>query len=101
MKIAMSEVSIAEARDTLTRLIQKAEAGETVHITRRGKPVAVLVSEADYARLKPRRPRQSFTEFLEKWRAEIAKHPEDAPRGDEFENVRNYEESPNRKIDFE
>ena len=39
----MTEVSIAEARDTLTRLIQRAEAGEPVHITRRGKPVAVLV----------------------------------------------------------
>ena len=66
----MTEVSIAEARDTLTRLIQRAEAGEPVHITRRGKPVAVLVSEEDYAKMQASpAQQQSLAEWLEEWRA--------------------------------
>jgi prevent-host-death family protein len=97
----MAEVSIAQARDTLTRLIQKAEAGEPVHITRRGKPVAVLVSEADYAKMTPQRPRQKFTEFLEQWWADIAAAgPDAAPRGNEFDDVRNKDDG-YRKIDLE
>jgi prevent-host-death family protein len=44
----MTETSIAEAKTQLTRLIQQAERGEAVHITRRGKPVAVLLSEDEY-----------------------------------------------------
>lgn len=38
----MSEHSIAEARAHLSALIDRALAGETVVITRRGKPVATL-----------------------------------------------------------
>ena len=36
-------VSLAEAKATLGALIDQAEAGESVHITRRGKPVARIV----------------------------------------------------------
>jgi antitoxin (DNA-binding transcriptional repressor) of toxin-antitoxin stability system len=35
----MSQVSIAEAKNALTRLIHAAERGEAIHITRHGKPV--------------------------------------------------------------
>jgi prevent-host-death family protein len=48
----MSTVSIAEAKNQLPRIVQQAEAGEAVHITRHGKPVAVLLSEAEYGRLQ-------------------------------------------------
>lgn len=48
----MSTVSIAEAKNQLPRIVQQAEAGEAVHITRHGKPVAVLLSEAEYGRLR-------------------------------------------------
>ena len=44
----MTTVSIAEAKNQLTRIVQQAEKGESVHITRHGKPVAVLVSETEY-----------------------------------------------------
>ena len=37
------EASIAEARNHLTQLIRSVEAGESVVITRNGKPVAQLV----------------------------------------------------------
>ncbi|HEX3652898.1 MAG TPA: type II toxin-antitoxin system prevent-host-death family antitoxin [Rhizomicrobium sp.] len=39
----MDDVSIAEAKAHLSELVDRAEAGETVRITRRGKLVARLV----------------------------------------------------------
>ncbi len=47
----MSEYSIAEARNNLPKLVDRAVAGEEVTITRRGKPVAQLV-----ARVSPPSP---------------------------------------------
>jgi prevent-host-death family protein len=58
----MAETSIAEAKNQLTRLIHQAERGDAVHITRRGRPVAVLLSEAEYARLRRATTRPTFWE---------------------------------------
>ena len=66
----MSAVSIAKARNTLTRLIHKAEDGEPVHITRHGKPVAVLVSRDEYERLSSGEPKKDFWQAVEDWRAQ-------------------------------
>lgn len=44
-------VSIAEARDRLASLVHDVEEGSPVEITRRGRPVAVLVSYHEYQRL--------------------------------------------------
>ena len=66
----MPEVSVTQARDTLTRLIREVEDGETVHITRRGKPVAVLVSKDEYDRLESRQPRQNFWQGIQDWRSQ-------------------------------
>ena len=38
----MDGINIAEAKAHFSALIERAEAGETVEITRRGKPVATL-----------------------------------------------------------
>ena len=60
----MDEVSLADAKAHLSALVARAEAGETVCITRRGKPVARLVAaerprqKVDVARLK------AFTDTL-------------------------------------
>jgi prevent-host-death family protein len=43
--------SIAEARDRLASLVHDVEDGAPVEITRRGRPVAVLVAYAEYQRL--------------------------------------------------
>jgi len=60
----MSSYSIAAAQQQLTRLIEEAEAGETVTITRDGKPIAELrparatapsLSKAEIAALRSRR----------------------------------------------
>ena len=39
----MNSYSLADAKARLSELITRAEAGETVEITRRGKPVAKIV----------------------------------------------------------
>ena len=41
----MVTIALAEAKARLSELIGRVEAGETVSITRRGKPVARLVAE--------------------------------------------------------
>lgn len=57
--------SVAEARDQLPRLIRRAEAGQAVELTRRGKPVAVIVPVALYQRLSGSR---LFWRALEEYR---------------------------------
>lgn len=47
--------SIAEARNDLSNVVREAEAGRPVTLSRRGRPVAVVVSAGDYSRLAPRR----------------------------------------------
>ncbi|MBK1704611.1 type II toxin-antitoxin system Phd/YefM family antitoxin [Halochromatium glycolicum] len=66
----MSDTPIAEAKTHLTQLIQRAERGEAIRITRRGKPVAVLVSEAAYSSLCQGGEPPSFWERLQAMRAE-------------------------------
>jgi prevent-host-death family protein len=63
-----SSYSIAEAKSALPRLIHEAEAGQMVELTRRGRPVAVVLSIAELQRL--RAPRPSFMETVERWRVE-------------------------------
>ena len=43
--------SIARAPDQLARIVRDVEQGHLVEVTRRGKPVAVLVSAHEYQRL--------------------------------------------------
>lgn len=65
----MSTVSIAEAKNQLPRMVHEAETGAAVHITRHGKPVAVLISEAEYARLRAAgQGQKSVWETMRDWR---------------------------------
>jgi prevent-host-death family protein len=90
----VSQVSIADAKNHLPRLVQRAEAGETVRITRRGRPVAVLLSEGEYERLSG--TRQGFMEFLERWRAEMAAAGVDFAEAGDFESLR--DNAPGREV---
>lgn len=47
------DISIAEARNKLPALVHSVEGGPAVRLTRRGKPVAMLVSLEEYERLRP------------------------------------------------
>ena len=86
----MSEVSVVDAKTHLTRLLQRVEAGEPVQITRRGRPVAVLLSQADYQRLME--PRGSFVEFVRNWRAAMSGQETGFAETQDFENLRDQRE---------
>lgn len=75
----MASVPLAEAKAHLSALVERAEAGETVEITRRGRPVAKLVPtepprepfdwaalDALHAKLKPQK--ESAGEFIRRMR---------------------------------
>ena len=47
----MKTSTIAEAKHNLSQLICQVETDEIIHITRHGKPVAVMLSEANYQKL--------------------------------------------------
>lgn len=45
-----AQYSIAEARHNLARLVHQVEQGTHVELTRRGKPVAVVIPMGEYSR---------------------------------------------------
>jgi prevent-host-death family protein len=51
----MKSYSIAEAKNVLGRVVHEAEAGQRVEITRRGRPVAVVLSLTELAKLSGER----------------------------------------------
>lgn len=59
--------SIAEARTSLPTIVDQAEAGLTVELTRRGKPVAVVVSLREFERSRTDRARfgEVYRDFLD------------------------------------
>ena len=65
--------TIAEARDQFAAIIHTAEAThEPVRLTRRGKPVAVIISAEAYERLTQveTQPQRDFWTAYQQWRAE-------------------------------
>jgi prevent-host-death family protein len=66
----MTETSVADAKNNLPKLLHRVESGDAVHITRRGKPVAVLLSQAEYARLTAHRQHRGFWEQIVAMRAD-------------------------------
>ena len=62
-------ISVADARRRLPQLLREVEAGEGIRITRRGRPVAVLLSVEEYERLRRHRP--SLRSALARFRARL------------------------------
>jgi prevent-host-death family protein len=60
--------SIAEARSRLPTIVDQAESGVEVELTRRGQPVAVVVSRREFERLRGKRQhfRDAYRRFLQK-----------------------------------
>jgi len=77
--MAAAKVSVAEARQNFARLIERARQGRAIEITRRGEPVAVLLSAADYRALKGERP--SFVDAVARVRERLG--VDDLEIGDE------------------
>ena len=63
------QYSIAEARSSLPSIVDQAEAGAEVQLTRRGKPVAAVVALRVLERLRGDRPGfgTSYEGFLERF----------------------------------
>lgn len=61
--------SIAQARARLRVIVDQAEAGLEVELTRRGEPVAVVLSYREVERLRGKGPRfrDVYNRFLEKY----------------------------------
>ena len=64
----MREVSITEARARLAELIGAVERGESVSITRHGKPVAQLVPAGDRDRVLRKQAMERFMEMRATWK---------------------------------
>ena len=93
------QYSIAEARDHLPGLVHEVEQHGPVELTRRGKPVAVVLSWREYQLLtKPNTSKESWWDSVQRWRREF--NPEELwADGDPFEGVR--DRSPGRDVHFE
>jgi prevent-host-death family protein len=63
------QYSIAQARSSLPTIVDEAEAGVDVELTRRGKPVAAVISLEKLERLRGERPRfaDAYRDFLTKY----------------------------------
>jgi prevent-host-death family protein len=70
--------SIAEARRNLPALVDEAQAGREVELTRRGRPVAVVVSVDQYARLT--RGGEGFADAYSKFRESFPEGRGGVPR---------------------
>jgi prevent-host-death family protein len=64
----MDTVSLSDAKSRFAHLVQAAEAGQVVHISRHDKPVAVLLSEQAYAALYPLACSQALGDAINRWR---------------------------------
>ncbi len=76
--------TIAEAKNNLSQLIYQLEADETIHLTRHGKPVAVMLSEANYQKLIHKN--NSLYQSIQQWRTEL--NDEVALTETELNNIR-------------
>jgi prevent-host-death family protein len=64
------QFTISEAKNKLTTIVHAVEKGPSVKLTRRGRPVAVLISIAEYEALHGKRP--AFWDLLTALRAQDA-----------------------------
>src|SRR6185295_3312771 len=63
------EYSIADARRNLPDLVNAVEAGAKMRLTRRGRPITIVVSVNDYERLTQKRTSfaEAFAEFRKRF----------------------------------
>lgn len=99
-------VPLSAAKSQLAGLVQAAEAGEVVHISRHGHPVAVLLSEQAYAALQGQQQGQRVWRAIAHWRgAARARHADDWPLGSDASGQQDIDawrdRSPGREVPLE
>ncbi len=65
----MKNSTIAEAKNNLSQLIHQLEFDEAIHLTRHGKPVAVMLSEANYQKLTQKSV--GLFQAIQQWRSQL------------------------------
>lgn len=65
----MKTSTIAEAKNNLSQLIHQLQSDEPIHLTRHGKPVAVMLSEANYQKLTHKD--HSLYQAIQHWRNQL------------------------------
>ncbi len=65
----MKTSTIAEAKNSLSQLIHQLESDEAIHLTRHGKPVAVMLSEANYQKLTQKN--NGLFQAIQQWRSQL------------------------------
>ncbi|MFU8789093.1 MAG: type II toxin-antitoxin system Phd/YefM family antitoxin [Methylobacter sp.] len=65
----MKTSTIAEAKNNLSQLIHQLESDEPIHLTRHGKPVAVMLSESNYQKLTHKD--NSLYQAIQQWRNQL------------------------------
>jgi len=93
--------SLSYAQDNLAEIVREMEEGESVELTEKGKPVAVLVSTEDFERFKRQSPgrreaKGDFGEAIEEFRAVMER--EGLYYDDVFCDVR--DRSPGREVEL-
>lgn len=80
----MKTSTIAEAKNNLSQLIHQLELDEAIHLTRHGKPVAVMLSEANYQKLTHKD--NSLYQAIQQWRSKL--EDDNALTDTELKNLR-------------
>lgn len=64
------QYSVAEAKNQLSAVVHEVEAGDSVEITRHGRPVVVMMSVANYHRMRGARgdPWEAYEAWRGRWR---------------------------------
>ena len=88
--------SIADARTNLPGLVREAESGRAVELTRRGKPVAVMIGFREYERLTS--AHRGFAEAYDEFRRGVDLESLDLDPGELFAETR--DRNRGREIDF-
>ena len=77
----MTELSLTDARARLPELLDRVEAGETIHVTRHGKRVAVLVGDDVWRKTRRHEVLVQADELRKRFEAAKGQPFEPAPPG--------------------
>ncbi len=88
--------SLAEARDHLAAIVHDLEVSRSIEITRRGHPVAVLLSKREYDRL--RAPAKGFWDSYQAYAKKVELAELDIDPSQVFEGLRDL--APGRKVEL-
>ena len=93
----MKTSTIAEAKNNLSHLIHQLEVEEPIHLTRYGKPVAVMMSEIQYNQLIS--PVKSLNSAILNWRSQLDEPSDIALSDKELKTIR--KESSGREFSWD